>query len=189
MAWSRARLEVEKTCFVLIVCVSSDLRQREHQREGMLGGGNRVAAGGVHHHHAVVGGGSAVDVVHAHAGAAEHLEVLGGGENLGRDLRLGADDQAVVITDDFEQLFRFEAGVHIHRNARGVAQGVHTFFRDRVRNQHALAYHRGWCLNDQPPAGKARAGKMAPMAVVVAGDCSTAACAPAEPACHFLRRV
>ncbi len=52
-------------------------RQREHQRDGVLGGGDRIAERRVHHDHALGGGGRDIDIVDADAGAADHLEVLG----------------------------------------------------------------------------------------------------------------
>jgi hypothetical protein len=48
--------------------------EREHHRDGVLGGGDGVAEGRVHHHDAARGGGGDVDVVDADAGAADDLE-------------------------------------------------------------------------------------------------------------------
>ncbi len=70
-------------------------RQREHQRDGVLGGGDRIAERRVHHDHALGGGGRDVDVVDADAGAADHLEVLGLLQELGGDLGGRADGEAV----------------------------------------------------------------------------------------------
>ena len=49
--------------------------QRQHQRDGVLGGGDRIAERRVHHDDAARGGGGNVDIVDADAGAADHLQV------------------------------------------------------------------------------------------------------------------
>jgi hypothetical protein len=48
----------------------------------------------------VLGGAIAINVVHPDTGAADGLEVFGGGENGGGHLGLRADDKSVVLTDD-----------------------------------------------------------------------------------------
>jgi hypothetical protein len=102
----------------------------------------------------VIGGCLAIDVVHADACAADGFEVFRFGEEFGGDFGLGANDEAVVVTDDFEEFFRLEAGVHVHGDARSIAQGVHALVRDRVRYQHAIVCHRRGGLNHRPAAGK-----------------------------------
>ncbi len=107
--------------------------QRQHQGKGVFRGGDRVAARGVHHDHAVVGGGRAVDIVHADSRAADGLEVFRGSEYFGGDLGIGADDQAVVVADDFQQFIGFQTGAlgsdfEIHGNLRGRAKRFHAFF-------------------------------------------------------------
>src|SRR5690606_31254880 len=77
----------------------------EHQCDGMLGGGDGVAEGRVHHDDAAARGGGDVDIVDADAGAADHLEVGGGSDQLLRDLGGRADGEAVILADDFEELF------------------------------------------------------------------------------------
>src|SRR3546814_5944563 len=83
-------------------------RQREHQRDGVLGGGDGVAVGRVHHHDAAPGGGGNVDVVYADAGAADDLQPVGGSDDLRGHLRRGADGEAVVLADDGFQLVRLQ---------------------------------------------------------------------------------
>ena len=46
------------------------------------------------------GGGGNVDIVDADAGAAHHLELLGGLDHFGGDLGGGADGDAVIVADD-----------------------------------------------------------------------------------------
>ena len=60
-----------------------------------------------------------VDIVDADAGAADHLEVLGLLEDLGRDLGRGADGEAVEIADQLGQLILVaaELGLEIDLDA------------------------------------------------------------------------
>jgi hypothetical protein len=48
-------------------------RQRQHQRDGVLGGRDRIAERRVHHDDALGGGRRDLDIVDADAGAADHL--------------------------------------------------------------------------------------------------------------------
>ena len=73
--------------------------QRQHQRDGVLGGGDGIAEGRVHHDDALGGGGRDVDIVDADAGAADHLQVLGRCEDLRRHLGGRADGEAVEVAD------------------------------------------------------------------------------------------
>src|SRR3546814_636189 len=57
-------------------------RQREHQRDGVLGGGDGVAVGRVHHDNSTSRGCRNVHVVDADAGAADDLQLVGGGDDL-----------------------------------------------------------------------------------------------------------
>src|SRR5262247_3526322 len=79
----------------------------------MFGRGHTVAAGGVHHDYAARGRGGNVNVVHARAGAAYDFELVCGGDDLGGDLGLAADDQGVVIADDPLQLLRLQPCVDV----------------------------------------------------------------------------
>ena len=85
----------------------------EHQGDGVLGGGDGVAVGRVHDHDAVRGGRLDVDIVDADAGAADDLQLLGLGQNLGGDLGGRADGQALVVADDGAQLGGLQAGLEI----------------------------------------------------------------------------
>ena len=78
--------------------------ERAQHEEGQFGGGDRVATGGVHHDDAPLGGGGDIHVVHAHAGAADDLELFGGLEDLRRHLGLGTHDHGVHVGDEREQL-------------------------------------------------------------------------------------
>ena len=52
-------------------------RQRQHQRDRVLGGGDRIAEWRVHHDDAARRRGRNIDIVDADAGAADHFQVLG----------------------------------------------------------------------------------------------------------------
>ena len=87
--------------------------ERHHQRDGVLGGGDGIAEGRVHDDDALGGGGPDVDVVDADAGAADHLQLGGGGDDLLGGLGGGADGEAVVVADDLLQLVLGEPDLHV----------------------------------------------------------------------------
>jgi hypothetical protein len=87
--------------------------QRQHQRDGMLGGGDGIAEGRVHHDDAGGGGGGNVHIVHADAGAADHFQVLGRLQHVGGELGGRTNGDAVIIADDLDQLFLGEAGLDV----------------------------------------------------------------------------
>ena len=74
-------------------------RQREQQRHRVLGGGDDVRLRRVGDDDPALGRRGNVDVVHADAGPADHLELLRPLDQLGGDLRRRADDQRVVLGD------------------------------------------------------------------------------------------
>ena len=82
--------------------------ERKHERDGMLGGGDRIAERRVHHDDAASGGGGNVDVVDADAGAADNSQFGRALEQLGRDLRGGADGETVIVADDLGELVLVE---------------------------------------------------------------------------------
>ena len=98
-------------------------REREHQRDGVLGGGDRIAERRVHHDDAARGGGGNVDIVDADAGAADHLQFGRAFEQFGGDLGGRADRQAVVVADDLGQLVLVEAGLDVDLDAALLEDG------------------------------------------------------------------
>lgn len=94
--------------------------------------GDRVAAGGVHDDDTVFGGGLDIDVVDADSGAADDLEVLGGLEDLGGDLGLAADDQAVELGDDLDQFILLEARLDDHLNNTALGKGFDSTAGDGI---------------------------------------------------------
>ena len=91
--------------------------QRHHQRQGVLGGRERGGLGGVHHQDALGGGGFEIDVVHAHAGPGDGLELAGVVQNFGGDFRARADDQRIVFADDRGQFVFLEPDFDVKRCA------------------------------------------------------------------------
>ena len=98
-------------------------RQRQHQRDGVLGGGDRIAERRVHHDHAGGGGGRNIDIVDADAGAADDLQVLRGLDDIGGDLGRRADGDAVILIDDLEQFFLAQSGLHVGFDAALLEDG------------------------------------------------------------------
>ncbi len=123
--------------------------QREHKRHGVLGGGDRVGRGSVDHGDAALRGGLQVDVVHANARAADDLEPLAGGYQLGRHLRFAADHQRVVAADDAAEHLRLQARADFHPMLGG-GQPMDPLLGDGVRHQNAC---HGASVNGKGLAG------------------------------------
>src|SRR5262249_27249905 len=112
--------------------------QRQHQRDGVLGGGDRVAERRVHHDHALGGRGRGVDIVDADAGAADHLEVLRLLENLRRYLGGRADGEAVEVADDLGKLVLVLAEVRLEIDLdAAILEDLHSGGRKGVGNQYS----------------------------------------------------
>ena len=74
-------------------------REREHQRDRVLGGAERVAGRRVHHDDAPARGSGFVDVVGANAGTHDRLEPAIAFERFGRDLHAAAADRPVELRE------------------------------------------------------------------------------------------
>ncbi len=74
-------------------------RQRQHQRDGVLGRRDRIAERRVHHDDAARGRRRNVDIVDADAGAADHFEIFGLLQHFRRDFGRGADRKPVEAVD------------------------------------------------------------------------------------------
>ncbi len=83
----------------------------------VLGGGEHVALRRVHDDDAALGRLGDVDVVDADAGAAHHLEVRAGPDDVRRHLRGGADDEAVVLGDAGQELVGIPVRPHVDLEA------------------------------------------------------------------------
>ena len=110
--------------------------QRQHQCDRVLGGGDRVAEGRVHHDDALGGGGLDVDVVDANAGAADHLQLVGLGDQLLGDLGRRADGEAVIVADDLLELVLGKAGLHVDGDT-AILEDLHGCRRQVVGDQYA----------------------------------------------------
>ena len=112
-------------------------RQRQHQRDRMLGGRDRIAERRVHHDDALGGRRRNVDIVDADAGAADHLEVLRLLEDLGRDLGGGADGETVEVADELGELVLVgaELGLEVDLDA-AILEDLHGGGRERIGDEN-----------------------------------------------------
>ena len=72
-------------------------RQGEHHAQRELGDGNGVGSRRIHHHDAAARGRIGIDVIHAHARAANHAQLWRGGQQCIVDLNRRSDDKSVGI--------------------------------------------------------------------------------------------
>ena len=68
----------------------------------MLSSSHSIACGSIDHRHAGPGCGIYVDVVHARAGATNHVQLLTRSDDLGCHLRTAAHDQAIEVANSLE---------------------------------------------------------------------------------------
>src|SRR5713101_5665544 len=79
----------------------------------MLGRGDAVASRRVHYHDAALGRCRGIHVVQTGPCPADHPQLVGGGDHLGRHLGRAADDQAIVVLDLAEQLLLRRLGLDV----------------------------------------------------------------------------
>ena len=127
-------------------------RQRQHQRDGMLGRGDRIAERRVHHDDAARGRRRNVDIVDADAGAADHFQAFGLLQHLGRDLGRGADRKTVEAVDGLGELVLVlaEIGLEIDLDA-AILENLDGGGRQRIGDQNAGG-HGGIPLRSAQPA-------------------------------------
>ena len=104
-------------------------RQREQQRERVLGGRDHVRLRRVGDDHAALGGGVDVHVVHPHPGAADGLQALRPGEQVRVELGGGADQDAVELADPAFELVLVPVEAELDVEP-GVAQQLHAGVAD-----------------------------------------------------------
>ena len=145
-------------------------RQRQHQRNRVLGGRDRIAERRVHHNDALRGGRRYFDVVDADTGAADHLQLLCFLDDLRGRLGRRADRKAVVIADDLGKLILVlaEVGLEVDLDA-AVFEDLHGGRRERVRNENFGFGHWFGSLPSLEEGSACRAGM---------GDCLGAISSP-----------
>ena len=114
-------------------------RACQHQAHGLLGGGDDVGGGGVAHDDAGLGGGLDVDVVHAHARAADDAQLRSRGDDLARDVRGGAHHERIVVGDGLDKLIRGHLQLDIDLQAL-FRKAVQTGLRQLLGNQDLLRH-------------------------------------------------
>ena len=114
-------------------------REREQERDRVLGGGHDIAARRVDDEDAFARGCGDVDVVDPDAGAADDAELAAGVDDRCRDARLAADDQRVEVRDPADQLRFVELADHGH--LAGAAKSLEAVFGQRVGDEDLC--HRG----------------------------------------------
>ncbi len=87
--------------------------QREHHRDRVLGRGDRIAVRRIHDDDAALGRGRDVNIINADPGPADHLEGVGGGDQLRGDLGRRAHREPVIPGDAETQLGRAKADFNI----------------------------------------------------------------------------
>ena len=107
----------------------------------VLGGGDDVGLRRVGDHDPAFGGGVHVDVVHPHARAPDRAHVGRLVDQLGGELRRGADQDAVVLADPLRQLL--VAPVEAEVDVEVLAQQLHAGVADLLLDQHLQALATG----------------------------------------------
>ena len=111
-------------------------RERQQQGERVLGGRERIRRRRVDHQYAALRRGCDVDVVHADAGAAHHLEAIAALQHLARDLRSATHDDGVVVRDQLGQSWPVRVPQFVDLGA--LAQNFDACRRQRIGNQNPL---------------------------------------------------
>ena len=127
-------------------------RQRQHQRDGVLGGGDRVAERRVHDDDAARRRRRNVDIVDADAGAADHLQPVRFFQKLGGDLGRRADGEAVETVDCRGELVLVlaEIGLEIDIDA-AILEDLDGGRRQRVGDENSRS-HDGIPFRSAQPA-------------------------------------
>ena len=113
-----------------------EARQRQHERERMLGDADAVGARGVDHEDAAGAGGRDVDVVHAGAGPGHNPQLRRGVEQPGVHLRGASDHQRVGVGEIGGQHSGRAAGTGIDHPAGFGAEQIERGHREVVGNDN-----------------------------------------------------
>ena len=118
-------------------------RQRAEHEEGQFRRGDGVAAGRVHHDDAPGRGGVHIDVIDAHAGAANDFQLRGGLEDFLGHLRFRTDDNGVRVRDERQEFGLGETLVEDgHFEFRALLEQGNSLGRNRIANQYV---HKTGC--------------------------------------------
>src|SRR5205807_2089804 len=112
-------------------------RKRDEQADGVLRGGDDVRLGRVRHHDAASRRSLHVDVVDAHARAADHAQPVGALQDVRGQLRRRADDDRVVAADPLR-----EVAVRLVVDVEALAQERDAGLGDRLAHEDARALAR-----------------------------------------------
>ena len=117
---------------------------RQHHPHRVLRRGDIVAGGSIDHHDATAGGSRNIDVIDPDACPTDHLEASTRLDHLGRDLRLAAHDQGIVLRDDTNQLLGFEPGPLVYLGvATQILDAVFSYWIG-YKNSHKVSGARFW---------------------------------------------
>ena len=111
------------------------MRHGQQHGHGVFGDADGVSAGRIHDQHALARGGVQVDVVHAHAGAADHAQILRFFQQLGGHFRRAANQQRVRVANFLRDL-AFRLGKIHHLPGRIRLQNCNDVFGNAVRHQN-----------------------------------------------------
>ncbi len=155
-------------------------RQRQHQRDRVLGGRQRVRLRRVADQDAARRGRLDVDVVDARAGPADHAQPRPGCDQLGVDAGGGAHDERVVVADALQQLGPVEAGRDVDLGR--LAQPVDAGRGDGLGDEDP---HAAWAREKAPTPAPSSIGCPAPSSSTSSAarprTMSPASIAPNEP--------
>ena len=112
------------------MCLRDVAREGEQQPDRVLGRGDDRRLGCVRHDDPAPSGRVDVDVVHPHPGPADHAQPLGALDQVGCELRLGADDDALVVADPLG-----EVAVVVDVDVDALLQERHAGLGDRLPNE------------------------------------------------------
>jgi hypothetical protein len=122
-------------------------RERQDQRQRVLGGAQRVAARCVHHHDAAPRGGRHVDVVDADAGADDGAQPARPVQHLGGQLRAASHDDPVRLRQRGGKRAGVEPRRRDHLGPR-VAQDAYALVGQGLGDHNS---HRAWLVQSPNP--------------------------------------
>ena len=98
--------------------------ERQHQRDGVLGGSHVVAARRVHDHDAFFARGLDIDILDADASPANDFEIFRGPDEIRGHLSAAANHPAVIFSDNLFEICRLEPQTHVDLEVRGAFKNL-----------------------------------------------------------------